>query len=255
VASVAITAESAGKDEIGDVIFIIVVFLIPAWLLGRAVRDRNRRVAELEELGEALATERARAEELAADAERTRIAREMHDVLSHSVGLIALQAGAGERLAATDPTAARDTLRTIATAGRSALDELSGVLEDREAVPDLARMVEPVRAAGLEVDLRHETVAAPPDEVALATRRIVQEALTNVLKHAAARRVVVEVRESPEAVDVLVEDDGTGAGRGGGTGRGLIGMRERAAVYNGELRAGPRAEGGYAVAARLRVER
>ena len=253
-AAVGLLSEGLGREAVGDVLFILIVFVLPPWLIGRAVRARNARVVELEQVGAALQAERARAAELAAEAERARIAREMHDVLSHSIGLITLQAGAGERLAATDPQAARETLRTIAAAGRTALDELEGVIEEAAAVPELAALADGVRAAGVEVDVRHEESGPVPPDVVIASRRIVQEALTNVIKHAAAERVTVTVRESAESVDVLVEDDGTGAGSGGGTGRGLVGMRERARVYNGELEAGPRPGGGFAVRARLRMD-
>ena len=254
LASVGMVLETLGREAIGDVLFVLVLFLIAPWLIGRGVRARNERLHELRRLAAALDAERERAQALAAEAERTRIAREMHDVLSHSIGLIVLQAGAGERLAARDPAAARETLRTIAAAGHSALEELEGALLDDGGVPDLQTLVAGVRATGVDVELEHQPAADLPAEVAIATRRIVQEALTNVLKHAAARRVSVVVKESPESVDVLVEDDGAGAGNGGGTGRGLVGMRERAAVYNGELDAGPRPGGGFAVRARLRMD-
>ena len=237
-----------------DVAFVFLVFVVPPWLVGRAVRDRDRRVRELEAVRAALQVEQARAAELAVETERVRMAREMHDVLSHSVALIALQAGAGERLAANDPQAARDTLRTIAAAGRKALEELEDVLTDVDSPPGLERLAEGLRASGVEVELRLERAVPPPAAVALAAERIVQEALTNVVKHAAARRVRVVVRSDDDAVDVEVTDDGTGAGEGGGTGRGLLGMRERVAAYNGRLEAGPRPEGGYAIRARLPLE-
>lgn len=253
-AGVGLLSEGLGREAIGDVLFVLIVFVVPPWLIGRAVRARNARVVELEQVGAALEAERARAADLAAEGERARIAREMHDVLSHSIGLITLQAGAGERLAVTDPQAARETLRTIAAAGRAALDELEDVIEEAATVPELAALADGVRAAGVEVDVRHEEAGAVPPDVVIASRRIVQEALTNVIKHAAAERVTVTVRESADSVDVLVEDDGTGAGSGGGTGRGLVGMRERATVYNGDLEAGPRPGGGFAVRARLRID-
>ena len=253
-AGAGLLAEAIRDGGATDVAFVFLVFIVPPWLVGRAVRDRDRRVRELEAVRADLQVEQARAAELAVETERLRMAREMHDVLSHSVALIALQAGAGERLAENDPQAARDTLLTIAAAGRQALEELEDVLTDVESPPGLERLAEGLRASGVEVELRLEQTVPPPAAVALAAERIVQEALTNVVKHAAARRVRVVVRSDDDAVDVEVTDDGTGAGEGGGTGRGLLGMRERVAAYNGRLEAGPHPAGGYAIRARLPLE-
>ena len=255
LAALGLAAEAVGEGEVSDIAFVFLVFVVPPWLAGRAVRARNHSLRELERVRSALEAEHARAQALAAEAERVRMAREMHDVLSHSVGLITLQAGAGERLAGRDPDAARETLRTIATAARAALEEVEGLLADGAgAVPGLAALADGVRAAGLEVDLRQEISHEPPPAVALAAQRIVQEALTNVVKHAAAGRVWIALHADAQAVDVEVRDDGSGTGQGGGTGRGLIGMRERVAAYDGSLAAGPQPGGGFAVRARLPVK-
>jgi signal transduction histidine kinase len=253
-AAVGLAAEAVGGGEFSNVAFVFLVFIVPPWLAGRALRDRTRRLRELEAVRAELEAEHARAEELAAEAERARMAREMHDVLSHSVGLITLQASAGERLAAQDPDAARETLRTIARAARAGLEEMEGVLTDTSSPQDLDTLVARVRDAGLDVELREETAREPPPAVAVAARRIVQEALTNVLKHANARRVSVLLRAGERAIDVVVVDDGSGTGSGGGTGRGLIGMRERAVAYDGTLDAGPLPDGGFAVRAQLPVQ-
>ena len=253
-AAAGLGAEAAGQGEFSDIAFVFLVFIVPPWLVGRAVRDRNRRLRELEAVRAELEAEHARAEQLAAEAERARMAREMHDVLSHSVGLITLQASAGERLAARDPDAARETLRNIAEAARAGLEEMEGLLTATDSPPGLDALVARVRGAGLEVELREETAREPPPAVALAARRIVQEALTNVVKHANARRVSVVLRADERAVDVEVVDDGSGNASGEGTGRGLIGMRERAAAYDGRLDAGPLPGGGFAVRAQLPVQ-
>ena len=253
-AAAGLAAEAIGEGEVADIAFVFLVFVVPPWLVGRAVRDRNRRLRELEAVRAELEAEHARAEELAAEAERARMAREMHDVLSHSVGLITLQASAGERLAGRDPDAARATLRTIAEAARAGLEEMEGLLTDTDSPPALEALVARVRDAGLDVELREDTVREPPPAVALAARRIVQEALTNVVKHADARRVSVVLRADDRVVDVEVVDDGSGNENGGGSGRGLIGMRERAAAYDGSVDAGPLPGGGFAVRARLPVQ-
>jgi signal transduction histidine kinase len=222
-------------------------------------------VEELERLMAELELEREARARLAVEAERSRIAREMHDVLSHSVSTMTLQAGAGERLAASDPERAAETFRAIHRSGGQALDELRRMLGllrvDRELGPqpgvdDLDELMDGARAAGLEASLHAE--ALPPElppGLELTIYRIVQEAVTNALKHAGATTLRVALAAAEGAVLVTVEDDGSGEGdlsEAGGA-YGLVGMRERVAVYGGDLDAGPRPAGGFAVRARLPV--
>jgi signal transduction histidine kinase len=195
--------------------------------------------------------------------ERGRIARELHDVVAHNVSMMVVQAGAAERVLAGEQPHVRDALEAIAHTGRQTVDEmrtLLGVL--RAAAPlapqpglaDLEQLVDGVREAGLPVTLRIEGDPRPlPQAADLSAYRIVQEALTNALKHAGPARADVVVRFEAGAVTLEVRDTGTGAGQGGGTGHGLVGMRERVAMFGGELEALPAPGGGFAVRARLPV--
>ena len=214
-----------------------------------------------------LATEKALAEARARAAvaeERARIARELHDVVTHHVNLVVLQAMAADGRAAPDDPV-RENLRVIERSGREALTEmrrLLGVLRDDDAerplapqpgVDDVGALVGSARDAGLSVDLDVSgTPRKLPAGLALTVYRIVQEALTNAARHAAGSRVGVRLRYEPDAVDVAVVDDGgQAADSAPGGGRGLLGMRERVAVYAGTLETGPSDDGGFAVHARL----
>jgi len=199
--------------------------------------------------------------------ERTRIARELHDVVGHSVSVMTVQASAARRLLRPHQEKEREALLVVEQTGREALAEMRkmvGVLRRPEEAPALApqpslehldRLVEHARERGLPVVLRIEGSPEPlPAGVDLTAYRLVQEGLTNAIKHARASRADVLVRYGDGEVEVSVLDDGPGGGDGGGGGHGLVGMRERVAVYGGELEAGPRAEGGYALRARLPVQ-
>jgi signal transduction histidine kinase len=225
------------------------VFLGIGWIIGDSMntreRDREARIGR------------------AASEERTRIARELHDVVTHNVSVMVVQAAAAGEIFDHDPERAREAIGAVEETGRRALNELRrllGVVADDEAgvvpQPGLARLgelVDRVRAAGLEVELIEEgTPGNVPEGVGLSAYRIVQESLTNTLKHAFASHVTVRVRHFGDAVEVEVTDDGVGAALHG-EGRGLIGMRERVAFYGGELDAGSRAGGGYGVRARIPV--
>ncbi|WP_329141551.1 sensor histidine kinase [Streptomyces sp. NBC_00670] len=221
--------------------------------------------------------ERARAELRRAVAEeRARIAREVHDVVAHTLSVMVIQASAADDVFTEQPAEARQALRTIETGARSALAELRLILRafrpeageeptpgQRDPGPSLARLAEladTVRATGMTVHVHEEgTSAGLPAAVDLAAYRIVQEALTNALRHAAgADEVSVRVTAEGDCVRVTVTDNGrTGHGRPftAGAGRGLVGMRERAGLLGGALRAGPLPGGGFEVAARLPVER
>lgn len=225
------------------------VFIGFAWMFGDSMHTRER--DREERVGRAAAEERAR------------IARELHDVVTHNVSVMVVQAAAAGEIFDRDPQRARQAIGAVEETGRRALNELRrllGVVADDEhgVVPQpsldrLGDLVEHVRAAGLEVELIEEgTVGDVPEGVGLSAYRIVQESLTNTLKHAFASHVTVRVRHSTDAVEVEVTDDGVGSALPG-EGRGLIGMRERVALYGGELDAGSRAGGGYGVRARIPV--
>jgi signal transduction histidine kinase len=216
----------------------------------------------------ALAAEKAlvEAEARAAVAEeRARIARELHDVVTHHVNLVVLQAMAASGMLDRDPERVREPLQVIERSGREALAEmrrLLGVLREDDAdrpltpqpgVEDVDELVGSARSAGLSVDLAVSgTPRRLPAGLGLTVYRIVQEALTNASRHAAGSRVGVSLRYEPEAVDVAVVDDGGArVDPAPGGGRGLLGMRERVAVFAGTLEAGPSSSGGYAVHARL----
>lgn len=236
---------------------------VVVWALGEAVRSRR---AAIEQESRRAVTE-----------EQARIARELHDVIAHSVSVIVVQAAAADDVFDERPDQARESLRSIETAGRSALGELRRLLaavrpgaeqsEARQPQPGLDRLPElaaALRTTGLRVTLRRDTGPAPlAAGVELTAYRIVQEALTNTLRHADANRVEVTVRTTPDLLEVDVTDDGraapgAGAGRvrwaGEGGGFGIAGMRERAAVLGGSLEAGPLPDGGFRVRARLPVE-
>ncbi len=233
-----------------------------AFALGRKFEeadDAKRRAAQAEQERE----ERARA---AVTEERARIARELHDVVGHSVSVMTVQASAVRRLLRPEQEREREALLIVERTGREALAEMRrmvGVLRRTEEGPALApqpslthvkRLVEQAREAGLSVELRVEGDPRPlPAGVDLTGYRLVQEGLTNALKHARAGRAQVVVNYGDGDLEVTVSDDGRGAGSGDGGGHGLVGMRERVAVFGGELEAGPRAEGGYRLRAKLPV--
>ncbi|MDX3453207.1 sensor histidine kinase [Streptomyces sp. ME02-8801-2C] len=233
-----------------------------AWLLGDAA---HRSRVHAEQLA-------ARTAEQAVTAERLRIAREMHDTVAHSIGIIALQAGAAARVAATRPEAAREAMSAVEHEGRETLAGLRRMLvalrhtDHQGAGPgqqtvspaglgDVERLAAVTSAAGVRVHLQWvgERRELPPD-VDLSAFRIVQESVTNVVRHAGARscRVTLDQR-AVDALVIEVTDDGRGRGSATDTGFGLTGMRERVALLDGEFEAGPRPEGGFRVAARLPI--
>jgi signal transduction histidine kinase len=227
---------------------------------------RARRAAALEERAVRFEREREERERVAVGEERRRIARDLHDVVAHGVGVMTVQAGAARLLLEDDPARAREPLLAVEQAGRQALGELRrllGILRQDEREPalrpqpglaDLEELLAQAGRAGLPVELVIEGAPAPvPAGVDLAAYRIVQEALTNTRKHAGPARASVAVRYGPDALELEISDDGR-AGVNGGGGHGLIGMRERVALYGGQLDAGPRPEGGFSIRAHLPLE-
>jgi signal transduction histidine kinase len=239
--------------------------LVAAWVLGDNMRTRREYFRALEERAAQLEREQQANARRAAAEEQARIAREVHDVVAHNLSVIIVQATAADAVFTSDPDDAQRAVRTIGTTARQALDELRRVLgvvrtgEERSPgfppQPSLAQLdtlVGQVRAAGLAVEL--ETSGEPhelPSALELSVYRIVQEALTNTLRHGDARHATVRLRYDTDAVDVEIVDDGTSSTANGGSGQGLIGMRERAAAFGGRVEAGPDAAGGFRVAARL----
>ncbi|KUN00228.1 histidine kinase [Streptomyces canus] len=209
--------------------------------------------------------ERARAAQRRADEERLRIARELHDVLAHSISVINVQAGVGLALLDTDPEQARTALTTIKSASKEALGEVRQVLDTlrtpgdapRAPAPGLDRLPELVSqaaGAGLTVELEGSAPSLPPG-ADLAAFRIVQEALTNVVRHSGSRHARVRLEHDRGALRLRIDDDGPATGTdAGGSGNGLAGMRERAAALGGTIEAGPRPDGGFRVLAVLPLE-
>jgi signal transduction histidine kinase len=242
-----------------------------AWLIGDNLRVRRAYTRELEERAVQLEREHEEQAALAVSQERARIARELHDVVAHHVSVMVVQAAAARRVAATDPAAALEAIGAVETAGRTALAEMRRMLDvlrtdeagvgPQPGLADLDRLVEQVREAGLPVQLAIE--GSPhilPVGMDLAAYRIVQEALTNAVKHAGKATARVTVRYLLRELELDVVDDGRGAaapllaGKVDGAGQGLVGMRERVALYGGEIQTGPVFPGGYRVHVRLPYE-
>ncbi|MDQ6818147.1 MAG: sensor histidine kinase [Actinomycetota bacterium] len=231
-----------------------------AWAAGLVVRSRTQRTGELEQRAEQLEAERL----VAVAEERTRIARELHDVIAHSVSVMVIQAEAAQAVLRLDAERALESLEAVHETGRQALVEMSrlvGLLREegeeiglapQPGIADLDALVAQVREAGLPVDLHIEGKPRQvPLGVELSAYRVVQEALTNALKHAGPASAEVAVRYDNDALELEVLDDGAGSDGGHAGGHGLIGMNERVSLFGGELSAGPRPGGGFAVRARL----
>jgi signal transduction histidine kinase len=235
-----------------------------AWLLGDNLRTRRAYLREVEDRAERLEREREENVRRAAGEEQARIARELHDIITHNVSVMTVQAAAAGDVFETQPGRAREALDSIESSGREALTELRRLLgavrpddvpSDLSPQPGLDRLnalVEQVRAAGLNVQLRLEGDSRElPIGVDLSAYRIVQEALTNVLRHAKASYAVVTVRYRADSLELEIVDDGRGPSPDRSEGRGLIGMRERAVLVGGELQVGRAPDGGFAVEARI----
>jgi signal transduction histidine kinase len=258
-AQIAIAQRHGERYDVTDFGFIAVLIATPV-LVGAAIRSRAREARELTRRAERLERERL----VAVAEERARIARELHDVIAHSVSVMVVQAGAAEEVLKRDPERALDPVRAVQETGRQALVEMSrlvGLLRDdgeelglapQPGLDGLDALLAQVRGSGLPVELRVEGEPRPlPLGVDLSAYRIVQEALTNALKHAGDARAEVRLRYGADAFDVEVVDDGGGDWTGLVGGHGLAGMRERVAVFGGEFAAGRRDGGGFAVRARL----
>jgi signal transduction histidine kinase len=263
---IAIDVGTGGVFQTSGVRPAVWLLMAFAWLVGREIRRRRIEMRELRARAVELEHEREERLRVAAAEERSRIARELHDVVAHSVSVMVVQSQAAQRVLANDVDATRDVLESIETTGRQALTELRrllGLLREHDGRPALEpqpslqyldELLTQIRDAGLAVELRVEGTPMPlPQGVDLSAYRIVQEGLTNTLKHAGADRVSVLVRYAPSELQIEIADDGRSDPQpnANGDGHGLVGMRERVALYGGELRAGRGDHGGYVVRARL----
>ncbi len=270
VEAAALLAELLHPGVVGDRSTLATLALVSGtvWLLGDSARRREAAAATAEERAVALQRAREELADRAVAAERLRIARELHDVVAHSMSVIAVQSGTGRLVIDARPDEARRALEAIEVTSRAALAEMrqllgvlrqdgdAGVLVPLPGLGDLDALVAQVVGSGLAVEVRVEgTRSGVPAGVDLSAYRIVQEALTNVLKHAGPATATVVVRYGDGEVAVEVTDDGRPAApvpaRQDLTRHGTVGMRERAALYGGRLEAGPTTGGGWRVAARL----
>jgi signal transduction histidine kinase len=240
-----------------------------AWVLGDSVRYRRAYYSSLEDRAARLERERDAQAQIAAAAERARIARELHDVIAHNVSVMVVQADGASYALDSSPERARQALGAIASTGRQALAEMRrmlGVLRSDDdatglvplpGIGQLGELLEQTRASGLDVSFTVQGVPGPlPGGLALAAYRIIQESLTNTRKHGGPRASArVLLRYCEDVLMLQITDDGRGATVADGAGHGLTGMRERVALYNGTLRTGPLPGGGYQVTARLPVVR
>jgi signal transduction histidine kinase len=263
--SAVITANDPEGSFADDFVWSLITFTV-VWTVGFALGGRLREADKAKRLALQAEQEREEQTQLAVADERARIARELHDVIGHSVSVMTVQAAAVRRLFEPDQEKEREALLVVEQTGREALAEMRrmvGVLRRPEEAPALApeasleyldQLVANTREAGLPVEVRIEgTPTQLPAGVDTTAYRLVQEALTNAVKHANADRAEVVVRYGNGTVELIVSDDGRGDGDGGGSGHGLVGMRERVSAYGGELEAGPKTGGGFRLRATLPV--
>ncbi len=258
--------EELGGVGIGNVLPAVLFYAL-IFAMGRMVHAHRQRASGQQDRADRLEREQEARAARAVAAERSRIARELHDVIAHSLSVIVVQAAAERRVLPAGQDSTAETLDAIEHSGRQAMTELRrllGLLRKDDGEPSLAPqpglsrlgdLVAEVREAGIEVDVRADgDLAAIPRGLDLSAYRIVQECLTNVIKHARARRAEVVITCRGRCIDIEVTDDGTAAGPPTADGFGLLGMRERVSVYGGTVQAGRRDGGGYQVHARLPFE-
>lgn len=265
-----------GRDRFATIVFLfftLSLLFFAVWSLGLMRRARIAHIRALSDRNRALESEQDRQKELGAVAERTRIAREMHDIVAHSLSVMIAQADGGRYAAATNPDLAATALTTIAETGRAALADmrrLLGVLREGDSPPgagaslgeltpqpaeeSLESLVNQIRASGVRVSLiRMGQPRTLPPGAGLTVYRVCQEALTNILKHAGPDpTVTVHITWAATSLTLTIEDDGRGvAAANDGQGMGLLGMRERAALFGGDVTTGPRPGGGFRVSLTL----
>ena len=253
------------EDESRGTWLMVTAIWVMVWLIGRVYGSQQEQVklrAERDLAGEVAAI---RQERLELEAQRTRMARELHDLIGHTVNVMVVHAGGGRRAVRTDPDGAEAAFSTIESTGRAALDELDRVLgilrsEDSDApvaplpgLESVAGLITEFNEAGLPTTLDFSgPVDAVPGGVGLTIYRVIQEALTNTLKHAEANSATVEIHAEDRTVSVSITDDGRGPDPTGSAGRGLAGIRERVGLHGGSASHGAKADGrGFVVTCRL----
>jgi signal transduction histidine kinase len=250
----------------GELILIPLLFAL-GWFAGFAVRARTGQAAAAEERAAAAERERDAAARVAVAEERARIARELHDIVAHAVSVMVLHVGAVRHRLPDGLAEDREALRGVEQAGRTALAEMRRLLaamrtegDGVELMPQpgldrLAPLLDGMNRAGLPVHLQVDGEPVPlPAAIDLSAYRIVQEGLTNALKHARASKAEVTLRYRPEELQIEVRDNGAGSA-GDGVGYGLVGVRERVKIYGGEMTAGQAAGGGFVLSTRLPIDR
>jgi signal transduction histidine kinase len=253
-----------GPNHSPGELFFVPLFFGIGWLAGYALRERAEQAEAAEVRAAQAEREREAAARIAVAEERARIARELHDIVAHAVSVMVLQVGAVRHQLPDELAEDRDALRGVERTGRTALAEMRRLLvamrrdgDDVELTPQpglerLDSLAEEIGRAGLPVRLHVEGEPAPlPRALDLSAYRIVQEGLTNALKHSRAGNADVTVSYRPDEVQIEVHDDGIGAATSDGLGHGLVGVRERVKIYGGEMTAGPGNEGGFVLSARL----
>lgn len=267
VSAVAFLAEEVGALTAGRApgdILPAILFVAVLWGLGRVVRSRHHLVIQLENRNLLLESQRAAEAKVAVDRERSRIARELHDVIAHSLSVMVVQASAERRVLPRDAESTRSVFLSIEQAGREALAELRrllGIIRKEEGPapltpqPGLSQidaLVGSARTAGLKVDVETEgTKRTIPSSIDLSAYRIIQEALTNVIKHAHASRIDIRICYLDHDIELEVNDDGDGPKNGPASGFGLVGIGERISLYGGSLEVGRSATGGFRLVTRL----
>jgi signal transduction histidine kinase len=252
-----------GTQSASDLVFIPLRFVV-AWVAGWALRERAERAEAAEERAVRAEREREAAARVAVAEERARIARELHDIVAHAVSVMVLQVGAVRHKLPDALAEDRDALRGVERAGRTALTEMRRLLaamrrdgDEAELLPQpgldgLDSLLDEVGRAGLPVELHVDGEPVPlPRGIDLSAYRIVQEGLTNALKHARASDAGVTVRYRPDQLEIEVRDNGQGSATSDGLGHGLVGVRERVKIYGGEMTAGRATGGGFVLSTRL----
>ena len=254
-----------GAQTTGDLVFIPLRFVV-AWVAGYALRERAEKAEAAEERAARAEREREAAARVAVAEERARIARELHDIVAHAVSVMVLQVGAVRHKLPASLSEDSEALRAVERAGRTALTEMRRLLaamrpegDEAEFGPQpgldaLDSLVEEVSRAGLPVRLHVDGEPFElPRAIDLSAYRIVQEGLTNALKHSRASNADVTVRYLGDELQLEVRDDGTGTSTSDGLGHGLVGVRERVKIYGGEMSAGKASEGGFVLSTRLPI--
>ncbi len=256
-----------GPQPASDFVFIPLRFVV-AWVAGYALRERAEQAEAAEERAAHAEREREAAARVAVAEERARIARELHDIVAHAVSVMVLQVGAVRHKLPDALAEDSEALKGVEQAGRTALTEMRRLLgamrrdgDEAELVPQpgldgLDSLLDEVGRAGLPVQLHVDGEPFPlPRGIDLSAYRIVQEGLTNALKHARASDADVTVRYRPDELEIEVRDNGGGGETSDGLGHGLVGVRERVKIYGGEMTAGTAAGGGFVLSARLPLGR